>query len=110
MTVFSSITKRSLLGSLGILILLLCSAGKTWASHYAAADMYVEYIGNGPGHYLYRVTWFVYKACEPGGASRGNEKFYVSSPSGCSNFNVNLRPAKAPISIDTLDQLCADFK
>jgi gliding motility-associated-like protein len=108
MNFFSSSAKRSLLGSLGILIMLLCSAGKAVASHYAAADMYVDYIGNGPGDYRYKVTLKVYKACEPFSSSLGSESFSVSSPSGCNSFSTSR--FMQPKQIDTLDQLCADFK
>lgn len=92
-------------------LLLLYSVlwgGVASASHYAAADLYVDYIGTGPGNLKYRVTLMLYKSCEPGSIDlTTTTSVRIYSPSGCSNQQI-LLPMTASDK-DTLDQLCANF-
>ena len=58
---------------LGIMLLLLCGFGNSArASHLAAADLYLNYIGTGPNDLTYRITLVIYKACEIPNATLGN--------------------------------------
>src|SRR5690606_22345521 len=83
------------------ILILLCSVGllstqNSYASHYAAVDMYIDYIGTGPSDLTYRIVLQVYKACERypnGGMNVGlspNETVHILSPSGCATYlNAN---------------------
>jgi len=53
-----------------LLSLVLCGimASPTKASHVAAGDIYMDYIGHGPSNLKYLVTLVVYKVCEPNNA------------------------------------------
>jgi len=58
-----SISRRLLL-ILSVLLLLI--NGKAFASKYAAAEIYVDYVGSGPKDLRYKVTLIVYHACSEG--------------------------------------------
>lgn len=104
-------------------VLLLCSLGssKVFASHFAAADMYVQYVGTGINDLRYRVVLQVYKACEIGSIDLSpQETVYIWSqsaginPSGdigsgvTSNFFITVDTLGNNTN-DTLDQLCPNF-
>ena len=67
---------------LTFLLSLLCSANM-FASHYAAGDIYVDYIGTGPNDLTYKVTVKLYRACQQG-ATFGNpiQVAYVDTCNG----------------------------
>lgn len=91
---------------IGLMLLVLCGFAKNAsASHYAAVDLYMDYIGTGPGNYKYQVTLVIYKACEPNSISLSNSES-VDFASSCSGGFSRL--LNQPNS-DTLDQLCAQF-
>lgn len=83
-------------------------SGKAIASHYAAVDLYVDYIGTGPTNLKYRVTLVLYKACEVGSIDLPltTTVNIASGPSGC-GVGTSL-PLNNPV-IDTLDGLCPSF-
>ncbi|RYZ31942.1 MAG: hypothetical protein EOP49_38240, partial [Sphingobacteriales bacterium] len=95
---------------MGVLILLLCGISTTSrASHYAAVDLYLDYIGSGPNDLKYQVTLIVFRACEPGAIELSfNETVYwASSCTGAGTcFQRSLPTVQGP---DTLDQLCDTF-
>lgn len=108
-------TQSTVKGVLGTLFLILCSFGAAHATHLAAADISVKYIGSAPGQcvpiFTYEVTLDVYKACEPPNADlSATESVSISSPSGCFAGIINLSMTVTPDNIDTLDQLCLDAK
>lgn len=91
---------------LALFIMLLASAGtKVFASHYAAADIYLDYIGSGPGNFKYKVTLIIYKACEPGSIDLSDNEV-VHFGSSC--YGTIDRILNQPNN-DTLDQLCPNF-
>ena len=94
-----------------ILLLSLCLfSNKASASHVAAADLYVDFIGLHPNDLRYRVTLVLFKACETGNAGLGNTaNVQISSSCGgpIGTCNRNLPMTQGP---DTLDQLCDTFK
>jgi len=83
-------------------------SGKAIASHYAAVDLYMDYIGTGPTNLKYRVTHVLYKACEVGSIDLplSTTVNINSGPSGCGSA-LSL-PLSNP-DIDTLDGLCPAF-
>ena len=92
---------------LGCMLLVLCGFGNNAkASHVAAADIYLDYIGTGPNNLKYKVTLVVFKACEPFNATLGNSEpvTFISSCGG--PISRTLPMVQGP---DTLDQLCANF-
>ena len=105
-----------LAGILSIALLLCISAGlkKAKASHIAACDLYLTYIGGGQDgcssttEYKYIVTLDVYIACEQGSA--GPPGFasirYESVNAGVLNQNLSL----SQLDRDTVNDLCAAFK
>ena len=99
-----STTKR--LYFLPILLGILFGFKGANASHYAAVDLYVEYIGTGPSDLTYRITLMTYKACEPNNASLGSEQINWASVNA--NYTSSSGFLNAPN--DTLDQLCPNFK
>lgn len=89
-------------------IVLICSmsAISAKASHYAAIDLYVTYVGNGPADLRYRVVLNVYKACEPGSIDLVPSDGAISVTSSCGSLSNITLTARG---IDTLDQLCDTF-
>src|SRR4051794_21695424 len=104
----SFFTFKSYWSALILVFLVLGGSLASKASHLAAADLYIDYIGSGANDYSYRVTLAVYKACEPGAIPLEDEETVTySSPSGCGlSGTLDMKTPK----IDTLDQLCPDFK
>lgn len=93
---------------IAVLLSILIPHINGYATHYAAADIHVDYVGTGPTDYTYRITLNIYKACEPGNAGLpGSTTLRWKTLSGCgpSGF-ATMTVAK----IDTLDQLCDTFK
>ncbi len=95
-----------------VLLLLLCCThfgNRVYASHVAAADIYWDYIGEGPHQLKYRITLVLFKACEPNNAGLGTTaNVSIYSPScGLTLPSLNLPMVIGP---DTMDQLCANFK
>ena len=92
-----------------LMLLLLCGFGNSArASHLAAADLYLDYIGTGPNDLTYRITLVIYKACEIPNAGLGNTANISIKSVSC---NQNLGNFSIPMTQgpDTMDQLCPDF-
>jgi gliding motility-associated-like protein len=82
---------------------------KALASHFAAADLYMEYVGDASNTSKYRIVVNVYKACEPGNASLSfKEIITLKTVNG--GFNQSWSVLGTNPKEDTLDQLCAGFK
>jgi hypothetical protein len=86
------------------------------ATHYAAADIHVDYIGTGPTDYTYRVTLNIYKACEMTRRdASGKPVMNLDLPASVdlywksSCFAEKSSLVLSPL-IDTLDRLCDTFK
>jgi gliding motility-associated-like protein len=82
------------------------------ASHFAAGDLYVTYIGNGPTNLKYRVTLYTYVACEPSQAALYTSETvsWSSSCGGGGSRTITITPnAYSTQGGDTLDQLCPGF-
>jgi gliding motility-associated-like protein len=91
-------------------MLLICSGVfSSRASHYAAVDMYVDFIGSSATDYTYNVTLVIFKACDVAGSPDlpTTTNVYYYTPSGCSGCGTLT--LTAPI-IDTVDNLCDTFK
>jgi len=92
---------------------IVCSLGinKTFATHFAAADMYITYVGSGPTDLKYRVTLNIYKACEPYGSPLSYPEHigYSSVKLGVNVGQVAVDTMGAGHGNDTLDQLCSGF-
>lgn len=89
-----------------VLSTLLCSFSAK-ASHYAAVDLYVTYVGSGPADLRYMVVLQVYKACEPGNASLSTFDGNIGVTSSCGSLGANILLPN--VAIDTLDKLCDTF-
>lgn len=106
------VTKFSYMRRLLMAVMFLavcCFSNKSMASHYAAVDLYMDYIGTGPTNLKYQVVLVVYKACEwgPNGTAidlSATETVNFSSPCG----SIPSRTITGGPS-DTLDQLCPAF-
>ncbi|MEZ5015608.1 MAG: gliding motility-associated C-terminal domain-containing protein [Flavipsychrobacter sp.] len=97
------------------IVLLSCVAfSKAKASHLAAADIYLTYVGAGAdgcsatAEYKYVITLDIYRACERTSAGLGTQEnvTYGSVNSGVPNTTLTMRFPQ----IDTLDGLCETFK
>ncbi|HEY0109145.1 MAG TPA: hypothetical protein VGB67_05900, partial [Fibrella sp.] len=93
------------------LLVLVSGLGlnKASATHFAAADIFYDYVGNGPTDLRYVVTLVLYKACEQNNAglpSGSTSISYRSISCGLNPPPANLPQIGPP---DTLDQLCANF-
>ncbi len=101
---------------------LLLFSQKSAATHVAAADLYMDYIGTGPGHLKYKVTLVLYRACEwdsittppfwipnatLGGTAGGNTTDGITFSSSCGPSITRTFTQEG--QRDTLDQLCANF-
>jgi len=97
--------------SLSLMVVILCLfSNKVSASHVAAADLYVDYIGSGPNDFKYRITLVLFKACEPNnaGLTTSETVYWTSSCMGAGACGQRTLPmVQGP---DTLDQLCDTFK
>lgn len=94
-----------------LLVLLAGSGTKVFASHYAAVDIYMDYIGSGPNNLKYLVTMQIYKACEPNNASLVPTELVTFSSASCNVTFTRLMSSLQPGNTgDTLDQLCDSFK
>jgi gliding motility-associated-like protein len=109
-------TQRILLGALSIFILLLASTQEVRASHLAAADIDVRFIGPKPQQgfcgafqteYRYILTIRIYKACEDPFPLNSTISYNVTSPSGCA---PTVSGTADTIRTEILDQLCGQFK
>lgn len=87
-------------------LLLLGISINAGASHLAAADIHVDYVGTGPTDYTYKITLNVYKSCEPSSIDLSTAAT-LNWTSSCMAGGSSLMGA--PI-IDTLDHLCDTFK
>jgi len=102
------------------LIMTVIGIPKAKACHFAAADIYVTYIGagvdgcSGTTEYKYEVTLFVYHACQSCFLDAGQNQtvFWTSAsaitdglPTPSGSIVVN-HPSPTP---DTVHQLCAQF-
>lgn len=82
---------------------------KVQASHLAAVDMWVDYVGTEPGQLVYRTTLEAIKACEPNNASLFNPNYISISSASCGLSFPNLAvDTTGNNTNDTLDQLCDD--
>lgn len=108
-----SLSINKLIKYCSLVMLISLSITKAKASHYAAADLYLTYIGagvdgcTGTTEYKYTVTFDIYKACEAGNAGLPNAVTinYASANGGVNNTLQMNTPR-----IDTLDGLCDNFK
>ena len=116
---------RILYPFLSLLILVsLLSTSKVKACHYAAADIYVTYIGSGVDgcgtpDYKYEVTLIVYYACQTCYLDQGiSETVWYKSPnlglqgSPDSSGSIEVTDVTADAGTgapDTSHQLCAAF-
>jgi gliding motility-associated-like protein len=93
-----------------MLVLLCLFSNKALASHIAAADLYIDYIGTHPNDLRYKVTLVLFKACDIGSIDLPTSD-YVNISSSCGgpvgNCNHLMPTVVGP---DTLDQLCDTFK
>ncbi len=103
--------RRLLIFSLTLLLSL--TSKFVFASHYAAGDIYVTYIGagqdgcSGTTEYKYEITVDVYKACEPGSSFLGtNETLRIWSTNAGYDQSIQMSNPQ----IDTVDQLCDVYK
>ncbi len=112
------VARRTLWGALSTFILLLAGMREARASHYAAADIDVKFIGPQPQQgfcgafqteYRYVVRLRIYKACEQNSSPLGTSESYSIS-STCNPTPLNRPMTVKPENIDTLDQLCAQYK
>lgn len=87
-------------------MLLLGLTINAHASHLAAADIHVDYVGTGPTDYTYKITLNVYKSCEPSSIDLSLSETLVWSSSCFPGSSVLMTAPK----IDTLDHLCDTFK
>ncbi|WP_165836272.1 gliding motility-associated C-terminal domain-containing protein [Taibaiella soli] len=89
----------------------MSGVNKTLATHFAAADMYITYIGTGPTDLKYRVVLDIYKACEPGAANLTYPEHisYSSAKLGVNVTQVAVDTTGTNHPSDTLDQLCSSF-
>jgi len=79
------------------------------ASHFAAADLYMEYVGTPAEPFRYKLVVNVYKACEPNNASLSTFetlRLWSVNAGACADFSMNVMGSPE----DTLDQLCDNFK
>ncbi|MCD6064687.1 MAG: hypothetical protein K0R82_2598 [Flavipsychrobacter sp.] len=80
------------------------------ASHFAAADIIVDWIGTENNDLTYKITLIVYKACE--GTNSFQSDLYPTEPirirSVNGSFDLTWTVSDSPE--DTLDQLCDNFK
>jgi gliding motility-associated-like protein len=94
---------------LSLIIAFFGGANSVFATHVACADLNVRYVGNGPNDLRYYVKLTLYKACEVGSTVLtpfdGNVTVTPYNCANASGLNLSL-PQR---SIDTLDQLCAQF-
>ncbi len=90
-----------------ILLFAVLPGKQALATHFAAADLSLDYIGTGPNDLTYRVTLVVYKACEPNNASLSpTESFSYTSSCFAGQQFVSIPSISGP---DTMDQLCPNF-
>ena len=104
-TIFTKLIKKGFL----LFILAVCCQLEVQATHVAAADIKMDYIGTGPTDLRYTVTLTVYKACEPNNSDLSSQErvyFYSSCYTG-PQLSVLLPMTTGP---DTLDQLCDNKK
>ena len=104
---------RQILIIVATLAIGIFATTKVKATHLAAADLYITYVGagadgcSGTSEYKYLVTLDVYRACERNSVGLGTSTSYrVASVNAGYN---QTRPVNMPV-IDTLDDLCAAFK
>lgn len=95
-------------------VLMFIGMDKAKASHFAAADLFLTYVGDGVDgctgttEYKYLVTFDIYKACEQGSAGLP-QNVSISYQSTNSGDPVGFLAMSTP-RIDTLDGLCDNFK
>src|SRR6185437_1378890 len=96
-----------------VLLLSLLDANKSFAqltAGYAAADLYVAYIGSGPGNLKYRVNLVIYTICQPSTSSvpAKKEAVQITTSGSCYGgrfIDISLTPG----ATDTVDQLCPSY-
>lgn len=81
-------------------------SGNAKASHLAAADLSVQYVGSGPNDLKYYVVLSLFKACELGSIDLTPTDGNVTIQSSCGFLGTLQFPQ---LTIDTLDQLCDSF-
>ncbi len=94
------------------LMLLLFSANKGFAqltSGYAAAELYADYIGSGPGNLQYRVYLVVYTVCTPSTSSVPAKTEMVNVTSSTCLAPNHITMTLKPGATDTVDQLCPAY-
>jgi gliding motility-associated-like protein len=109
--IFKSTHLRRLFLMLMLVLGAATTSFKASASHYAAVDLYLTYVGSGPSDLKYKITLVIYKACEPGSISLSTSEG-VSFNSSCGTLpfmSLPTIPNELGYQEDTLDQLCANF-
>jgi hypothetical protein len=105
--------KTSLMLTMIFMVNILFAPNKLYASHLAAADLFVTYIGAGADgcsnttEYKYEVSLKIYRACERNSGTLGNTDFYRY---GSVTAGVNVSRNVSNPRKDTMDQLCDVFK
>jgi gliding motility-associated-like protein len=95
-------TRKLYIALIALIVGMLHMSSSSYASHIAAADIYLDYIGTGPNDLKYRVNVIVYRACENNGGIGLSDVYSYRSQS----LNVTgSRSMRAPF-LDTLDQIC----
>ncbi|MCB0700959.1 MAG: gliding motility-associated C-terminal domain-containing protein [Chitinophagaceae bacterium] len=109
---FSNVFLRRFTAFLLPVLCFIAIGNDAKASHLAAADLYITYVGGGADgcsgttEYKYVVTFDIYRACEGGATAPTSVSIQWGSVNAGVNGNLNMNQ---PIR-DTLDQLCAAFK
>ncbi len=101
-------------------LFLFSAAGNVRASHVAAADLYMDYIGTGPNDLKYKVTLVLYRSCEwtqtsfgwspnatLGNTAGGNVTEGITFSSSCGP-SITRQFTQEGLR-DTLDQLCTNY-
>ncbi|WP_276134944.1 gliding motility-associated C-terminal domain-containing protein [Polluticoccus soli] len=110
-------THKSLIRAFSAVLLLLLTLNVKMAkaSHFAAADITVEYAGTGPGDLTYRVIVDLYYSCNastnPAGGA-GTVYFFSAQAGHAPYVNDNTRSISMTWDgvADDIDQLCAGAK
>lgn len=101
-------TIKQLSLSIMLLFMGLFYSGVASASHFAAVDIWANFVDTSNGTYRYVVYLSIYKVCEPGNAGLGTSETLYRRDTSCSDIQVTqtLPMVQGP---DTLDKLCPNF-
>src|SRR5690554_5211996 len=99
--------KRSVYWVVGIVTLAFLPNAQVQASHFAAADLQVDYVGESPTDLRYKLTLTLYRACDLPNAQLSDFETIRYGFGGTWAFTSG---SIAATPRDTLDQLCPNFK